>query len=345
MAARAHLIIHASQFPGAVLADLRQSLRTRQINHKFHYDSYKQARQWLALHEAWSPARTDPRCAATYETAFAAVGGRITARRIHVIGLGCGGGQKDAQLLEQLEGHGKELSYTPVDVSTALVLTAYQAAAKVLGHEEVPFRPADPNWQLAIGNWQSALVCDLAAADLPAILDELTPPEATRLITFFGMLPNFEPQLILPRLGALVRRGDCLLCSANLAPGHDYAAGVRRVLPQYDNALTSDWLLTFLLDSGVDKSDGELEWTIEEAPKGSGWLRIAAYFCFTRPCAVEVAGEKFPFAPGDRARLFFSYRYTPEQVSASLRQHGLQVREQWITPSQEEGVFLARRAT
>jgi len=82
------------------------------------------------------------------------------------------------------------------------------------------------------------------------------------LITFFGMIPNFEPQLILPRLAALVRPADHLLFSANLAPGSDYAAGVRQVLPLYDNALTRDWLMTFLTDLGVERDDGELRFSI-----------------------------------------------------------------------------------
>ena len=73
------------------------------------------------------------------------------------------------------------------------------------------------------------------------------------------MIPNFEPQNILPKLAALVRPEDFLLFSANLAPGENYAAGVKKVLPQYDNPPTRDWLLTFLLDLGVARGDGELQ--------------------------------------------------------------------------------------
>ena len=84
------------------------------------------------------------------------------------------------------------------------------------------------------------------------------------------MIPNFEPQVILPRLAALLRPADYLLFSANLAPGADYAAGVQRILPLYDNALTRDWLMTFLLDLGVETADGELRFVIEDDP---GWQR------------------------------------------------------------------------
>jgi hypothetical protein len=55
--------IHPASFPKAIRRDLLASLRTRRVNHKFHYDSVKQTQKWLALHEAHSPARYDKNCA------------------------------------------------------------------------------------------------------------------------------------------------------------------------------------------------------------------------------------------------------------------------------------------
>ncbi len=143
------------------------------------------------------------------------------------------------------------------------------------------------------------LVCDLASADdLPAVLDALPVPEAARLITFFGMIPNFEPQVILPRLAGLLRPGDYLLFSANLAPGTDYAAGVQRILPLYDNAPTRDWLMMFLLDLGVAANDGELRFGIEDDPAGSGLKRVAAYFRFARPREIPGRRATVPVSRG-----------------------------------------------
>jgi hypothetical protein len=48
------------------------------------------------------------------------------------------------------------------------------------------------------------------------------------------------------------------------------------------------------------------------------------------------------FKPSEKIRLFFSYRYTPEHVRKILADYGLEVCEQWIAPSEEEGVFLCR---
>jgi L-histidine N-alpha-methyltransferase len=328
MSSLVQVAIHASQFPEKVRRELLESLRTRRVNHKFHYDSVKQSQQWLALHETYSPSRTDADCAATYDRSFAAAAGRMDAGRVQVVGLGCGGGQKDTRLLKRLQELGKRVFYTPSDVGTAMVLTAWQAATAVVAPEDC-----------------FPLVCDLACADdLTAVLGALPVSDAMRLVTFFGMIPNFEPAVIMPRLAGTLRPGDYLLFSANLAPGTDYAAGVQRILPQYDNVLTRDWLMTFLLDVGVEANDGELRFVVEDDQGGSGLKRVAVYFQFVRRREIQVDGQRFPFAAGERIRLFFSWRHTPPLVRRVLGEQGLRVLDQWITESEEEGVFLVSRA-
>jgi uncharacterized SAM-dependent methyltransferase len=355
MSSVANVLIHASQFPEKVRRDLLASLRARRVNHKFHYDSVKQTQKWLVLHQAYSPTRNDADCAAIYDRGFAAAAARVKSKAVHVIGLGCGGGQKDTRLLKLLKDRGREIYYTPCDVSTAMVLVARQTALAV-----VPEKNCFP------------FVCDLATADdLSAIPDSRITHHASRITTFFGMIPNFEPQVILPRLASLVRPKDFLLFSANLAPGNNYAAGVKKVLPQYDNPLTRDWLMTFLLDLGVERNDGELRFKIEtcrrqreETPTSRPisaktkqrlltssptmeeveLKRIMAGFHFTRSRRIEVDGERFEFRTGETIRLFFSYRYTPERVRKVLACYCLEVRDQWIAKSEEEGVFLIRRS-
>ncbi len=327
MSSVARVAIHRSQFPEQVRRDLLESLRSRRVNHKFHYDSVKQTAKWLALHQAYSPSRTDADCAEVYDKAFAEAARKIEARKVHLVGLGCGGGQKDTRLLKLLRESGKQIAYTPSDVSTAMVLEARKAALAVL-----PEKDCHP------------LVCDLATADdLAAILDQQIDPDSTRLITFFGMIPNFEPQIILPRLASLLHPADYLLFSANLAPGPDYALGVQSILPLYDNDLTRDWLMTFLLDLGVELADGKLKFVVEEDADG-GLRRVAAHFHFTRMRSITVDGETFEFRAGESFRLFFSYRHTPEKVRGLLGKFGIKVLEQWVTKSGEEGVFLCRKA-
>ncbi len=323
----ANIRIHPSQFPDKVRHDLLTSLRTRKVNHKFHYDSIKQTQKWLALHEAHSPARYDNDCLATYGRAFAALASMVTAKSVHVIGLGCGGGQKDVQLLKQLQGNNKKLFYTASDVSVAMVLVARQAALDLVSADKC-----------------FALVCDLAAAgELQEDLAASAPPHTKRVVTFFGMIPNFEPRQILPKLTALVRPSDHLLLSANLAPGQDYAGGVAKILPQYNNPLTRDWLLALLYDLGVEAGDGELRFSVETAEQGL--QRIVAQFHFHRTRQIRVDRREFCFKRNESIRLFFSYRYTPARIRQWLGRHGLTVTDEWITTSGEEGIFLCQQAS
>lgn len=323
----ANLVIHRSQFPDQVRRDLLASLRERRVNHKFHYDSVKQTNQWLDLHQAYSPSRNDDGCAATYDRAMAGAVETIRGEEIHLLGLGCGGGQKDTRLLKLLRAAGKRVSYTPCDVAVAMTLVARQAALTVVAETDC-----------------FPLVCDLATADdLPEMFAMRGWPPAPRLITFFGMIPNFEPGEILPKLAALIRPEDLLLFSANLAPGPDYAAGVQQILPQYDNARTRDWLMTFLRDLGVERADGDLRFGVEDASAGSGLKKVVARFQFTRARQIGVEDEQFTFASGDGLQLFFSYRYTSTRVRRALADYGLNVEAEWLTPSGEEGVFRVRR--
>jgi uncharacterized SAM-dependent methyltransferase len=322
MASTVSVAVHPSQFPERVQRELIQGLRQRRIAPKFHYQSYKQSQKWLVLHDAWAPSRNDADCAGVYDRGFAAAAELLASRQVRVIGLGCGRGQKETRLLALLAGQGRGLSYTPCDVSLALVLTAAAGAKRA-----VPSLLCGP------------LLCDLAVADdLPSVFAE---PEASegRIITFFGMIPNFEPDHIMPRLAALVRPGDVLLFSANLAPGPDYAAGAQRILPGYDNAETRDWLLTFLFDLGFEPADGSLQISIEDV---SGLKRIVADFHFLRDRMLTVFGERMEFRGGESLRLFFSYRYTPEKIGCLLNSHRLEVVGQWIAKSEEEGVFACR---
>jgi uncharacterized SAM-dependent methyltransferase len=316
--------IHASQFPESVQTALLEGLRSRRIAPKFHYQSYKQAQLWLALHRACSPAWLDPECVAIYERSFAAVVGFIPERQVRLIGLGCGSGEKEARLLRLLAASGKELSYDPCDVSVPLVLAASHAAQNACASV-----PCDP------------LVCDLAlASDLPGVLNKAGEADERRIITCFGLLPNFEPDNLLPTLAALMHVEDLLLLSANLAPGADYRAGVQRVLAGYDNPETRAWLLAFLYDIGTERDDGCVDFSIEE---NASLYRIVADFCFLRERVLTVHDERFAFRSGDAVRLFFSYRHTPDRVRLLLQAHGMQVAQQWTTASEEEGVFLCRK--
>ena len=98
----------------------------------------------------------------------------------------------------------------------------------------------------------------------------------------------------------------------------------------------------FLLRAQVVMTEriDKLAFTVQDWPAGTGLKRIVADFHFERPRKVRVLTDEVEFQAGERLRLFFSYRHTPDQVRALLAQSGLAAVDQWISRSEEEGVFL-----
>lgn len=328
-----NVFIHPSQFPAAVAEQLRESLRARRMNHKFHYDTPRQAAAWLRVHEAYSPARRDADCGQMYALAFADVAKRLAnVNELDVVSLGAGGGQKDAVLLRALLASNPTLrcQYISVDVSAGLSLVSRAAAVEA----GVPSKDCLP------------MVMDLTVEpDWAGALSGVTRSGVRRVICFFGMLPNFESEWVFARLAQMIGHGDVLLVSANLAPGPSYADGVAQVRPQYDNELTREWLLTSLLNIGVERGDGVVSLGIEEWPQGSGLLRLKGEFTFAQARTIRCEGETFSFVAGDGFQLFFSYRYTPDILETLFRQQRMRVAAAWLNPAGDEGLFRVTGAT
>lgn len=327
----ARIWVDESHEPGRVAEEIQRVLAARRMNHKFLYDSVRQAEKWLALHEAHSPARKDEGCVEIYDQAFQETARRWRHTRAMVVGIGCGGGHKEVGMGGALAGHGVETSFVAADVSLPLVLAAknrFEAASKDC--HRLKFCEG---WVL---DFQAATA---VTSNLAKIAGVSTP----RLITFFGMLPNFEPEEVLPKLSALLRVGDRLLLSANLAPGPNYRAGVRRVLPLYDNIETRDWLESAFWGLGFDLRSGRTVFGIRPGTVDRSLLRIHADFVFSNEWQIPFQGQIHSYRPGQRFQLFYSYRHTPETLARTLASHQLQIETSWLALSGEEGVFLVKR--
>jgi SAM-dependent methyltransferase len=321
--------IHPSLFPEAVQARLLASFQTRRIHGAFHYDTARRAHRWMQVHATHSPAVMADDARSIYDQAARESVVGLAPGAWGCIGLGCGSGHKEARVAAALAARGSSVTYLPLDVSVPLVLISREAALAQL-----------PNLTV------HPIAADLTdASDLSSVINPLLPAGAGRFFTLFGMLPNFEPEFIFGRMASWLRPGDRLLFSANLAPGPDLEAGVRAVLPQYDNPETKAWLRTLLEDHGVSADCGSVVFHIEPVHGFPGCARIAADWVVSQSSELVLDGESFPLLPGERLRLFFSCRHTPGSIEFGLRSHGLRLAQSWIAGSGEEGVFYVERLT
>jgi L-histidine Nalpha-methyltransferase len=318
-----HIGVHPSQFPDRLQAELVESLRVRRINPKFHYESRQQVRAWLRLHEAHSPVRRERGYHDTYLRAFHHIIPQLDPGPLQIVALGCGTAEKECRLLELLPQARDRVSFIAIEVSMPMALLAQANAVQYLPPDRC-----------------QVLLCDLSsAADLARHLAALTQPGAQRLLTCFGVVPNFRPKRIFPQLAGLLHPGDHLLASANLAPGPDYRAAILAIQPQYDNTLTRNWLSLLLDELGIEGGDGRIRFGIESDPVWDPLARIAARFEFDRPRSVVLDHEEFRFARGDQLDLFCSYRHTPASIRGLLESHNVRIQSEWITASGEEGIF------
>lgn len=336
--------VHVSAEPAAQATALRKALGACRVPGVFLYQGAEQARRWLVYHESWSPSRGYESVQALYGAAFDWAAHEwatplreaqfAPSQALHLVGLGCGGGQKDAALLAALQVASDEssthpassLHYSPLDGSAELV---EEAAAQV--NARLPAVTLHP------------LVADLAAwSELRAVLATQF-PSARRMMTCFGIWPNWEAATLPGALRSLLRPGELLLLSANLSPaGH--AAGHGHILAQYDNAPARAWYSGALEALGLTPDGYALHIGTEPLAlpgvpglvAGEAW-QITVHAEVLKDVILRAGGADFPFATGKRLSVFQSNRFTPAAVTALLAHAGLQVSERW--EAEEEGVY------
>ena len=323
-----NVTVHESAFPGATRGRILAKLKAGEVDPALLYQGLGQTLRWTALHEAHSPAKTDPDCAAIYDQAFTRTGELAKGNVVHVVSLACGDGTKDARCLKLLRTAGRAAIYTPVDISTEMVLTAeHKVVAALPGMQSTP------------------LVCDLVHCSvLPGILKGFDPSGAERIILFLGTIHNYWPPEVLKSILYPLRSQDQLLIGANLADTRNYDRSIEAIVKQYDNELTREWLMGALRELNLSPEDGALEFSVKETEIPT-LKRIQADFAFTRKSEIVFFGEQVLFNPVDRLRVFFSHRFTTEHIGKFLHAAGLAIQEKWITASGEEGLFLCRRAS
>jgi uncharacterized SAM-dependent methyltransferase len=276
----------------------------------------------LELHRKYSPVCATADGAAVYAELSQRAASRLPPGHLKLISLGCGSGQKDALLARHLPGRCAE--YLPVDTSPDLVLTAVETVQSEC--EDLVCRPQVLDL-LSGEDWSDALCLKPDDSDV-------------RVILFYGMLPNFDPNIAGRQLAPMLRPRDWLLLSANLAGPGDYAAGTHAALPLYDNPETRAWLTMALEDLGLSPEDAE--WTFRVAESGAlgGLLGIEVAVKWNRALRVELGEEVIALSPGEPLPVFRSNRFSVGLVEQFAANHGLHIVDRAVSADGQEGVFL-----
>ncbi len=338
------LFMHQSAALAQQIKTLGQGLRQKKLPGWWLYHSAAQSQHWLDYHQRFSPSRAQASMQQVHhEAAHYAVqtmAEQICQHGVHVVGLGCGGGQKDANqllALQQLKPH-KPLLYAALDVSPSLALGATHKvtwATSQAGQSLTPRVKAHP---LVLDFEHTPLLDAWLSAQESAAQCHAAP----RLFTCHGMLPNLHHGWFLPYLRRLLRPQDALLLSANLSPC-GFAADGPKILPQYNNREALTWLTAACHALGFSSQNLKLRIQArlqnEDQAQDSIW-RIVAHASVLHPQFLQPFSQiACTLACGEKLQVFYSMRYTLAALNGLLQDHGLQIKQTFVWSNQEEAIL------
>ncbi len=303
------------------------SLSSGQIDHAFHYQSLHQGKLWLEVFKKYSPVATASQVADLYQQLSHSIARSFSGKSVHVISLGCGDGRKDLRLVRSLVEADALIRWTPQDINLSLLLLATQSASNL------PLNSIHP------------VIADLQA--IPSLREAFDPidPHTPRIYTFYGLVPNFDPDFLLSCWSTLLRPQDHLLVSANLSPVTDesksaYLEATQAIQSQYDNPETQNWLSTVLKDWGIYNRLQNYRVRTESRHE---LLRFVAAMEWREEIHFPWENQELLLKKGDNLRLFFSYRYTPARFRKLAERSRLKPLGEFISESKDEGVWWLAR--
>jgi SAM-dependent methyltransferase len=317
--------VHPSIFDQSFEREVVDSLRAKRFNPKLLYVTPRQAELWRKVFLRHSPIHGNAEFARIYRDAFARIVDELPRGKTWLVGLGCGTGQKEAELCALLKSRGHEVCFSAVDVSRDLISESAQKLAEAGATSE------------------RHLACDLNEVEF--LKDWLARAEwnAPRLFTFFGLVPNLMPKNVQQLLTAVLRPQDVLLASANLAPiGNrvDIQAAMQKVLPQYDNPETLAWLNAAIDQWKLNEIVEEPEIRISQLKRIPTFVGLANWR--SREMFKKWGPPNSAF-DGGSLTLFMSLRYTPELFGHLLYDVGLRMECLSMTSCREEAIWAVRR--
>jgi SAM-dependent methyltransferase len=320
----AEITIH----PSTTNIDLEQvlgySLRKNRLDPKLLYVTPRQAELWREVSLKHSPIHTNPEFTRIYRESYARIAEENCPEKIHLVGLGPGTGQKENELASRLQEGGKGVRFSAIDVSRDLVVESSKRVGSTGASTD------------------QHLVCDLVELGFIKGWLDTVDRDTPRLFTFFGVVPNLNPMLVVKLLHELLRPGDVLLASVHLAPigdGLDESAAMKRIEPQYNNPETLAWLREAMTQWKLNDLMQEPQIRVGRQRSVPRIGAIAPWNSFET--YLRYGGNRGVFADVAFV-LFSSLRYTPALFEELLRHAGVQGEMLAITACREEAIWAVR---
>lgn len=241
----------------------------------------------------------------------------MLGRNIELIGLGTGAGTKTRILLEELD---EPSVYVPIDISK-----------EQLQKSTARFHEIFPGLEI-----------------LPVCADYLEPFElplprrpSSRSVVYFpgSTIGNFEPAAALEFLRRLV---DLAGEGGGLLIGVDLQKDPQIIERAYNDAagVTAQFDLNLLARANRELgANFDLKHWGHRAIYNPDAGRIEMYLISETDQTVQIDERKFSFQAGEKILTEYSYKYTPEGLTALARQAGFDFEKMWTDDARLFGVF------
>jgi len=238
----------------------------------------------------------------------------ISTDSINIIDLGCGDGEKAAEIIIELKRIMPKLHirYCPIDISGYMVQSAIKTFSELNVGEVVEFK-------YNISDFEN--------------LENVTPLLRTgkfkkNLILLLGnTLGNFEVNELLYVIRTSMEKGDLFFLDTAV----DDHKQKERALSYQNNKKSNAWLINVPLQLGLSKEDVEFGVRFRNS-------RIECYYTITRDKKISFQNKNLYFMKGDQMIVLVAYKHDKTNLKEYLNMHFDNVS---VTISKDNGKALA----
>jgi len=159
---------------------------------------------------------------------------------------------------------------------------------------------------------------------------------------------NYEPEFILKLVYENLEQGDLFFFDASLlpdpGPGEDAQSAKKSVLGINSSRENALFNIYPLLQYGMAPEDFDFELLLSHVDSKIGPLcRTQKSLNILKDTGITVGLQTVSFREGDIIRMGFTYKYTYDQVIASLEVSGFEILKSFLSKDRASAIFLAKK--